>query len=126
MVINAQGCTAAIQGLSQIFEVLALGQVGLQHRAACAVHLLQHALQPVQVFILRPRACWLPRSLRQVDDLAGAMALNGGSQAVWANREFDCKVLFAEERLPVLFVFPLDLHFGCVEITQPPGNPNGA
>jgi hypothetical protein len=50
------------------------------------------------------------------------MALNGGSPALWANREF----VGNEKRLPVLFAFTLDLHPGCVEITQPPGNPNGA
>ena len=54
------------------------------------------------------------------------MALNGGSPALWSNRECGSKVLIAEKRLPVLFAFPLDLHSGCVEITQPPGNPNGS
>ena len=100
--------------------------MGLQHRSGQAIHLVQHALQPVQVFILRPRACWLPRADRQVDDLAGAMALNGGSPVLWSNREFGCKVLIAEKRLPVLFAFPLDFYSGCVEIMQPPGNPNGS
>ena len=76
---------AAIHGLSQIFEGLAFDQVGLPHRAGQAIHLVQHALQPVQVFILRPRACRLPRAGRQVDDLAGSMALNGGSPALWSN-----------------------------------------
>ena len=117
---------AAIHGLSEILEALAFDQVGFQHRAGQAIHLVQHALQSVQVFILRPRACWLSRAGRQVDDLAGSMALNGGSPALWSNREFGCKVLIAEKRLPVLFAFPLDLHSGCVEITQSPGNPNGA
>ena len=33
------------------------------------------------------------------------MALNGGSPALWANREFVGKFLIAEKRLPVLFAF---------------------
>ena len=77
------GCNS---GLSKIFEGLAFDQVGLQHRAGQAIHLVQHALQLVQVFILRPRACWLSRAGRQVDDLVGSMALNGGSPALWSNR----------------------------------------
>ena len=96
------------------------------HGASQAIHLVQHALQPVQGFILRPRACWLSRAGSQVDDLAGFMALNGGSPALRVNRECVCQLLIAEARLPALFVFQLDLHPGCVEITQPPGNPNGA
>ena len=47
----------------------------------------------------------------------GSMALNGGSPALWSNREFGCKVLIAEKQSPVLFAFPLDLHSGCVKIT---------
>ena len=42
------------------------------------------------------------------------------------NRECVGQFLIAETSLPALFVFPLNLHPGCVEITQPPGNPNGS
>ena len=66
--------------------VLLLVSSATFHRAGQAIHLVQHALQPVQVFILRPRACWLSRVGRQVDDLAGSMALNGGSPALWSHR----------------------------------------
>ena len=85
----------AIHGLSQMLEGLAFHQVGLQHRAGHAVHLLQHALQPVQVFIDLTSLCWLHRAGNQADDLACPMALNGSSPAVWANREFVGKFLIA-------------------------------
>ena len=112
--------------MSQILEALAFDQVGFQHRAGQAIHLMQHALQLVQVFILRLRACWFPRGGRQVDDLAGFMALNGGIPVLQAYREFTGQFLIAEERLLVLFAFTFDLHSSYVEITQPPGDPNGA
>ena len=96
---------AALHGLSQILEGLAFDQVGLQHFSGHAVHLVQHAIQPVQVFIDLTSLCWLHRVGTQVDDLACLMALNGGSPALWANPEFVSKFLFAEKRLPDLFAF---------------------
>ena len=55
---------------------LAFDQVGLQHRAGQAIHLVQHALQSVQVIIDLTRLCLRHSAAIQIDELADPMALH--------------------------------------------------